>query len=267
MFKMKFERQRTDWNGSQNPHWKGGQVEIPCLFCGKTVKLYPSVARKKLKTGQKTFCSRKCHDDFRRKPKKKKPKMAGKNHPKWSGPKYCAVCGDELHGLKRKNKTCGKKECETEQRSRSRRGKKNPRYVHGVHVYCKQCGKEITDALRLHKTYCNRKCMAKWQSENLSGENSPIWKGGYKDRNGEYPPEWTYSLRLKIRRRDSNTCQACGVKRKGLDVHHIDEDKMNCDESNLICLCRSCHRKVHGHYTLTELMAEYIQTSNTSIVC
>ena len=52
----------------------------------------------------------------------------------------------------------------------------------------------------------------------------------------------------KIRRRDKQVCKYCGKTRKEnkrkLDVHHIDFDKTNCSEENLITLCRACHGKI-----------------------
>ena len=76
-----------------------------------------------------------------------------------------------------------------------------------------------------------------------SGENNWNWKGGRKP----YPKEWTRLFKEDIRKRDSYTCQHCGIseaeyKRK-LDVHHKDDNKFNLDETNLISLCRSCHAK------------------------
>lgn len=40
-------------------------------------------------------------------------------------------------------------------------------------------------------------------------------------------------------------CQRCG-KPDGIDVHHIDKNWRNNDQSNLIRLCRSCHQLAHS---------------------
>lgn len=45
-------------------------------------------------------------------------------------------------------------------------------------------------------------------------------------------------------------CQRCGKNFSGkksgkLDVHHIDCNKYNNEEGNLISLCKSCHAKTH----------------------
>lgn len=47
----------------------------------------------------------------------------------------------------------------------------------------------------------------------------------------------------ECRKRYNYICQICG--REGLDAHHIDLDETNNDPENLICLCRSCHERVH----------------------
>ena len=41
----------------------------------------------------------------------------------------------------------------------------------------------------------------------------------------------------------------CNIKENGRrhDVHHIDYDKKNCDQSNLITLCRTHNMEVNGN--------------------
>lgn len=95
-------------------------------------------------------------------------------------------------------------------------------------------------------------------SENhadLSGENNPMYKKGYKlkgDKNGswkggisfgDYGFEFNNNLKTKIRKRDKFTCAACN--KNGYSVHHIDYNKINNSEVNLITLCRSCHGKTN----------------------
>jgi len=50
--------------------------------------------------------------------------------------------------------------------------------------------------------------------------------------------------RKRIRERDNNICQKCGYDKK-LHVHHLDWNKNNNDDSNLITLCCYCHNYVH----------------------
>ncbi len=91
-----------------------------------------------------------------------------------------------------------------------------------------------------------RSKMSKAQKERLKIEtNHPNWQGGLSKE--EYGLKWTNQLKEKIRKRDNHTCQCCGKKdiKKKLDVHHIDYDKKNNNEDNLITLCRSCHIKTN----------------------
>ena len=60
-------------------------------------------------------------------------------------------------------------------------------------------------------------------------------------------------IKEKIRLRDNNECQYCfktsleHIQEYGqkLHVHHIDYDKTNCEEENLITLCISCNVKAN----------------------
>lgn len=40
-------------------------------------------------------------------------------------------------------------------------------------------------------------------------------------------------------------CEACGDMKGRKDIHHLDEDYTNDNPSNLMTLCRSCHKKIH----------------------
>ncbi len=73
------------------------------------------------------------------------------------------------------------------------------------------------------------------------------WQGGKSFE--EYGPEFDNVLKDKIRERDNFECQVCHVPQDTLTeklcVHHIDSNKENNSDTNLISLCRSCH--VSGH--------------------
>jgi 5-methylcytosine-specific restriction endonuclease McrA len=64
-----------------------------------------------------------------------------------------------------------------------------------------------------------------------------------------YPDKWTSQLRWKIRARDEFKCNICdGIQVKGraiFHIHHIDYNKHNCEDDNLITLCPSCHTKTN----------------------
>jgi hypothetical protein len=80
----------------------------------------------------------------------------------------------------------------------------------------------------------------------MVGPKNPAWKGGVAE--WEYSSDWK-ALARRIRDRDEWTCQDCGERRKrwghSLHVHHIDGNKLNNDEGNLISLCATCHRQAH----------------------
>ena len=61
-------------------------------------------------------------------------------------------------------------------------------------------------------------------------------------------------IRYDIRQRDAHACQRCGVSEdalpRALHVHHIDGNKMNNADSNLIALCPRCHAQIRRDATL-----------------
>jgi len=75
----------------------------------------------------------------------------------------------------------------------------------------------------------------------LLGSKNPNWLGGPKD----YGKEFNFVLKEIIRSRDNYKCRVCEKTQKEnkrrLSCHHIDYNKKNCKENNLISLCDSCH--------------------------
>lgn len=75
-----------------------------------------------------------------------------------------------------------------------------------------------------------------------TGEKHWNWQGGIYD---PYPSDWNRWTKGKVRDRDGNICQVCFSSHPTvkLDVHHIDYNKKNCKEDNLITLCHGCHTR------------------------
>jgi hypothetical protein len=75
------------------------------------------------------------------------------------------------------------------------------------------------------------------------GSSHPNWRNGLSFE--PYGIEFNKTLKEKIRKRDNYLCQECKVNQKELGyklhIHHIDYNKQNNSENNLISLCRSCH--------------------------
>ena len=119
------------------------------------------------------------------------------------------------------------------------KGNKSPNWKGGK-PHCKYCGKSLS-------AYSCKRC----KQCTPKGKLSRLYIHG--NGNAPYPLKFNNQLKLKIRTRDTFKCQFCGIKEskvkyKKLDVHHIDYNKFNCSESNLITLCNPCNVKAnHNH--------------------
>jgi len=97
--------------------------------------------------------------------------------------------------------------------------------------------------------------------KDIRGKNSRFWRGGVYQN--EYPEEFNRYLKQEIRSRDGNVCQSCDenlYRSKRGHVHHINGNKQDCDKSNLILLCATCHNAVHGRNTITSEIIEFLKT-------
>lgn len=155
--------------------------------------------------------------------------------------RICEECGKEYHprGKDHPKRFCSR-ECLFAWRARQRK------------VSCIVCGKEFkrdNDGER----FCSQECFHKWnRGENSSmfgvrGEEHPAWQGGIG--NLPYPYGFNDELKERIRERDNHQCQLCGVSQaecvRELDIHHIDYDKDNLADENLITLCNPCNIKAN----------------------
>lgn len=154
--------------------------------------------------------------------------MVCEKSPVWKGGKSrCLTCGKEI-GYS--SKTCNKHKVFTEEHkkniSRACKGRVSPNK-----------GKTLTAE--------HRKKIG--QRRYPIQEKHPNWRGGETKKN--YGGLFTKKLKNTIRNRDDNVCQVCDIKQAICDIHHIDYNKNNNKESNLVCLCRSCHSKTNFHRT------------------
>jgi hypothetical protein len=104
-------------------------------------------------------------------------------------------------------------------------------------------------------SYENRKR----KSEKLSREKSHLWRGGVSFE--PYSIEFNNTIRRHILKRDNNACQNpnCVNGKTSKHVHHIDYNKKNTSELNLITLCNNCHSSSNQN-------RKYHQAKYTSIV-
>jgi hypothetical protein len=96
------------------------------------------------------------------------------------------------------------------------------------------------------------------------GENHPNWLGGIS--NGEYPFDFSKSLKNKIKNRDNFHCKICDKKTNKLAIHHIDYNKQNTNEENLISLCYKCHSITNYNRNEWELFLSNIIKKNNKEV-
>lgn len=119
----------------------------------------------------------------------------------------------------------------------------------GTIIQCSDCGSDFE-----YKSGPQKRCKECQKAHNVSKIHE--WLLSDKERLARYAEtaKDNYSFggnRKKALERDSYTCQHCGTK-DDLHVHHIDgkgtttpKEQRNNALSNLLTLCRSCHRKEH----------------------
>jgi hypothetical protein len=86
-----------------------------------------------------------------------------------------------------------------------------------------------------------------------AGDKCCHWQGGIATL--PYGPEFVQTLKDKIRARDRYQCQnkECNMTEEEhlivigsvLAIHHIDYDKLNCKEDNLVSLCNQCNTRAN----------------------
>ena len=170
---------------------------------------------------------------------------------------YCVDCGKKIS---KTNGAYGKQRCQRcygKWRENNLLGIDNPNYIDGrtnKKYYCKGCGKQIciTNGVRGQGRCksCSRKGELSW-TVGLKGEKNPNYIDGRCSL--EYPTLFSSKLKKKIRSRDNYICQGCGLTQENslkkykqiLHVHHIDFNRWNCNENNLITLCKGCNIKAN----------------------
>jgi hypothetical protein len=200
-----------------------------CSNCGKDVIRENSKRNRAVKN---VFCNHKCQGEWQR----------GKNNHAWTGGKAerkCQICDEKFLLVKKNSPKIHCKRCKEELTILRTKDLRT----------CLVCSEEFITKKYLKKDYCSRECASLAHSLKMRGEDNPNYVDG--NGSGRHPVEFNKRLKRKIRNRDNYTCQICDIKEadydKNLDVHHIDYDKSNNVESNLIALCNSCHSTTNGN--------------------
>jgi hypothetical protein len=129
-----------------------------------------------------------------------------------------------------------------------KKGRKNPK-VSGDLSPTKRL--EVREKMRLNHANVSGNKNPNYGATWMIGEKNPNWLGGLESQGYAY--EFNEILKRKIRQRDNYECQNCGMTEEehlaeyneNLHIHHIDYNKMNCNEDNLLTLCLKCNIKAN----------------------
>jgi len=148
---------------------------------------------------------------------KKRPEITGENHP--------------LYGKHHTKKTKRKMREAHKGRIAWNKGKK----------LSKEHRKRLSESHKGITHSVSKEAREKIRKALMGNKNG--WLGGISFE--PYGVEFNNKLKEKIRERDNYCCQECHQTQKELGyklpVHHIDYNKKNNQEDNLISLCRNCH--------------------------
>ncbi len=172
--------------------------------------------------------------------KDKSIRYSGEGNPNYKGNNLfinCQECNKEFEIKKCKEFT--KKYCSMGCYTKSQSNK--------IERICQVCLNIYSTKPSINLLYCSRKCF----KVDMKLEGNPNWKNGISFE--PYNPNWTKELRLEIRKRDNFICKLCNLSEQEsitkygrvLSVHHIDYNKDNCTENNLITACVKCNSKVN----------------------
>ena len=156
--------------------------------------------------------------------------------------KYCIDCNVEVYKLAIRCNSCNQKHV----------------WALGVkegHPLAESTKQKISKTLEGHGfSEESLKKISESQKERLKDpRNHPMYIDGRSFF--PYPEEFNQYLKDKIRARDNYECQNCKITEEehliiigtNLHVHHIDYDKNNCQETNLITTCNQCNTRANGN--------------------
>lgn len=171
--------------------------------------------------------------------------VAGDKNPRWKGgliQKCCEVCGKDYAV---KNVHSGSRFCSLQCVGKARKGKPMAKR-NRVFKECEICGAEYSvfgsHADRWH--CCSKECSFKRRAAVMKGHGNPNWNGGLS----RFPYPWNFrEISRQIIERDGFKCMnpGCGGHDQRLTTHHINYDKQDCREENLIALCSACNSKAN----------------------
>jgi len=249
-----------------NTIYKNSRIKVKCNYCDKEFFR----AKSNIKNINRNYCDKSCYINDKTKTKRGKGAYGKASFFKCN---YCGKTVGKFNSARKTKRHYCNKECYLKG------------IYAKILLKCDNCNNTYLYNKKMSKGYkyhfCSKKCKYIYFKNNspIKGENSPTkreevrrkisqskigvprpdmvgennysWQGGKSFE--EYPREFNDSLKNKIRKRDNYICQNCGITEEEhiivfgrvLDVHHIDYDKKNCKEDNLISLCISCNARAN----------------------
>ncbi len=172
--------------------------------------------------------------------------VRGSANPNWKGgpiAKVCEVCG-EHYVVKRPQ--AASRFCSLQCAGVAQRGVAKKTAYAIVQKLCEVCSAPYSvPAAHAHRHHCcGQECSAVRRSRVYRGEKSANWHGGLSRL--PYTHDFR-SISLDVIARAGCVCQnpACRGGDERMTTHHIDYDKQNNADENLICVCSACNSRAN----------------------
>lgn len=219
----------------------GQRVTVNCSYCGTEKNVIPSIFERQ----ERFYCNQECLGNWRSENLTGEDAAGYKEKVEVS----CEMCGVEFEVMpgraNRNNEHYCSHECSGQMVGEMMKDR--------VEVECDSCGQTLSrqkhrvDLNELN--FCDMDCRGDWQSREMSGTDHPQWEGGRINRG-----EGWREIREKVRERDGNECQKCGVTSdfRKLDVHHIvrvrdfEDPTESHTMENCVQVCISCHSELES---------------------
>lgn len=131
-------------------------------------------------------------------------------------------------------------------------------------IDCKKCGERKEHEARGYCGFCYRKYV--WKGKKIicnscgrlrdhsafglcGGCHNRIY---HYDNTKRYNAKKNYGIDLEKLRKFTKECVVCSFN-KIVDLHHLDGDKKNNVDSNLVGLCPNCHKMIHSYNYYEEI--------------
>ena len=117
---------------------------------------------------------------------------------------------------------------------------------------CIKCGEKIPITKYKSAKYCSDRCRSaygayKWCIKHNKFKKPGVGSGGnqFGEDNHMYDSGQVAYKKKLFRNGKEKICEICQSTIM-IEVHHIDRNRLNNNDNNLLIVCRKCHRGIHG---------------------